>query len=64
MPLPAELEVLLQAHGGQHVRAAWWPTLDCGSVLGRDRITEYLTRSRATTEAWQWSQAWIPVAQE
>lgn len=64
MLLPAELEVLLRWHDGQPAHAEWWPTLDCGPLLGSERIVEYVAWFRTQTEPWQWSQAWIPVAQE
>jgi cell wall assembly regulator SMI1 len=63
MPLPAELEVLLRWHDGQPAHGEWWPTLGCGPLLGADRIVDNVQFFRET-EPWQWSHAWIPVAQE
>ncbi len=40
MELPAELEVLLRSHNGQAAGGEWWPTLECGPLLGADRIVE------------------------
>lgn len=63
MPLPAELEVLLRSHDGQ-VGREWWPAIDCGPLIGSARIIEHIVWLRTDTEPWQWSKAWIPIAQE
>ncbi|MEL4317467.1 hypothetical protein WJX64_00465 [Leifsonia sp. YIM 134122] len=64
MPLPVELEVLLRSHDGQPAHGEWWPTLDCGPLVGSDRLVELVTWFRTETEPWQWSKAWIPMTQQ
>lgn len=62
-PLPAELETLLRSHDGQSAGGDWWPTLDCGPLLGARDVVKQTAFFRTRTEPWQWSAAWIPVAQ-
>lgn len=63
-PLPGELETLLRSHDGQPTHDTWWPTLNCGPLIGARGIVKHTAFFRTHTEPWQWNAAWIPVAQQ
>ena len=60
--LSYEVAQLFRWANGQERGAAWWPVLECGSLLSAGDAAAKYRSLLAHSEPWQWSAAWVPIA--